>query len=181
MSVDYKWKIIVLGEPAVGKTTLMLRYTEKKFRELYIPTVGCQVSKKELAFDGGSDENKTNVELYVWDIAGQSKFMKVRKVFFEGAHGFFLVYDITSEDSFNKTAKWFKDLKKSRPFKKEFTGILIGNKIDLQDQREVPRKDGIKLAKEMNVDFEETSAKTGENINEIFERIARTILNKVGE
>lgn len=179
MSVDYKWKIIVLGEPAVGKTTLMLKYTEKKFRELYIPTVGAQVSKKELVFNGSS-ENKTAVDLYIWDIAGQSKFLKVRKVFFEGAHGFFLVYDVTNEDSFIKTAKWFKDLKKSRPFKKEFTGILIGNKIDLQAQREVPREDGEKLAKEMNVDFEETSAKTGENVNEIFERIARKILNKVG-
>ncbi len=182
MSVDYKWKIVVVGEPAVGKTTLMLNYTEKKFRELYIPTVGCQVSKKELAFADDSGDIGKTVDLYIWDIAGQSKFMKVRKIFFEGAIGFFLVYDITSEDSFNKTAKWFKDLKKSNSFKKEkeFTGFLIGNKIDLQDQREISRKDGEKLAKDMNIDFEETSAKTGENINKIFEKMARKILNKVG-
>lgn len=181
MTVDYKWKIIVLGEPAVGKTTLMLKYTEKKFRELYIPTVGCQVSKKELVFNGGSEENKKIVELFIWDIAGQSKFLKVRKIFFEGAHAFFLVYDITNENSFIKTANWFKDLKKSKSFKKEAMGFLIGNKIDLENHRTVPKKDGETLAKEMNIDFYETSAKTGENINEIFEKIAQKLLNSVSK
>jgi small GTP-binding protein len=173
MNVDYRWKIIVLGEPAVGKTTLMLRYTEKKFQELYIPTVGCQVSKKQLFLDG------LTVELFIWDIAGQSKFMSVRKIFYEGSHGFFLVYDITDVDSFTKTANWFKDLKKSRSFKNDNMGILIGNKIDLESRRGVPREQGESAAREMNLDFGETSAKTGENINEIFEMIAKKILKKV--
>jgi len=177
MSVDFRWKILVAGEPQVGKTTLMLRFTEKKFQELYIPTVGCQVSKKELYLR----EADKKVELFIWDIAGQTKFMNVRKIFYDGAHGFFLVYDITKEDTFVKTANWYKDIKKSKPFQKNNTGILIGNKIDLENKRKVPRKDGEALASEMKLDFEETSAKTGQNIDEIFKTIAYKILKRVGE
>ncbi|MHA1385543.1 MAG: Rab family GTPase [Candidatus Helarchaeota archaeon] len=176
MSVDFKWKIIISGEPAVGKTSLMLRYTEKKFQELYIPTIGCQVSKKELYLR----EADKSVELFIWDIAGQTKFMNVRKLFYEGAHGFFLIYDITNEDTFIKTANWYKDIKQSKPFKNRSTGLLIGNKKDLEEQRKISYKDGETLAKEMQLEFQETSAKTGENIDEIFKIIAYKILNRVG-
>lgn len=174
MSIDYKWKVIVLGEPAVGKTSLMLKYTEKKFQELYIPTVGCQVSKKEIIVD------EKNIELFIWDLAGQTKFMGVRHIFYEGSHGFFLIYDVTNKESFVKTANWYKDVRKSKPFKKDAMGILIGNKIDMADQRVISSNDGEVLAKKMNIDFRETSAKTGENIDEIFELIAQKILKKVG-
>lgn len=175
MSVDYRWKIIVLGEPAVGKTTLMLQYTEKKFQELYIPTVGTQVSKKELYLR----EADKKVELFIWDIAGQTKFMNVRKIFYDGSHGFILVYDITDDKTFVKTANWYKDIKKSKAFQGNSTGLLIGNKIDLENKRKVSRKDGETLAKEMNLEFEETSAKTGENIEDIFKTIAYKLLKRV--
>ncbi len=176
MSFDYRLKIIIIGEPSVGKSSLIVRYTE--VWERGESAFGFQISNKKLVLNSKTSENKIKIKLYIFDIADQSKFLK-KEFLFKEAHGFILVYDITNEESFEKTAKWFNLLKESEPFEKDFTGILIGNKIDLQDQRKIPRKIGEKLAKEMNVDFEETSAKTRENVNDVFERITHMILNKV--
>ena len=130
MRVAFKWKVIVLGDPTVGKTTLMLRYTEKKFNELYIPTVGVQVSVKQVPVKLGKE--KALVDLNIWDIAGHSKFQDIRKIFYEGANAFLLLYDITNEATFEGTEYWADDLRKIIG---EQDGILIGNKRDLEKKR----------------------------------------------
>ncbi|TFG04257.1 MAG: GTP-binding protein [Promethearchaeota archaeon] len=176
MRVAYKWKVVVIGEPSVGKTTLMLRYTEKKFNELYIPTVGVQVSVKQVPIKIKKD--KTLVDLNIWDIAGHIKFQHIRKVFYEGAHAFLLLYDITNETTFEGTSYWRGDIMQIIG---DQYGILIGNKCDLSKERMVSEETGEERAKQYGLDFYETSAKTGENIEDVFVQITKKLLLKFGE
>jgi small GTP-binding protein len=180
MEVAYKWKIIVLGEPSVGKTSLMLKFTEKKFNELYIPTMGVQVSVKQVPVKQVNITKekqvpgKIFVELNIWDIAGQQKFRKVRKIFYEGASAILLLYDVTNDKSFEGTSYWVDDLREiiGTPF-----GILVGNKIDLTKERVISQEQGKELAANFSLDYMETSAKTGDNIEELFGLLTRKLLD----
>lgn len=171
MNYDYKWKIVVIGDPSVGKTTLMLQYTEKKFRELYIPTVGVQVSVKDviLSDEKGKD---SKVGLYIWDVAGQVRFAKIRSLFYEGANAFIIIYDITNRETFINSSRWYKDLTDILGTK--IHGFLVGNKIDLPN-RQISPKSGKILADKMDLSYLETSAKTGENVDKLFSKIANKI------
>lgn len=177
MNYDYKWKIVVLGDPGVGKTTLMLQYTEKKFQELYIPTVGVQVSVKDVQLTKGSQ--KSNVGLYIWDVAGQVKFSKIRKLFYEGANAFIIVYDMTDKDTFINTSRWYNDLLEVLG-RENIHGILVGNKKDLAN-RQISPQSGKLLADKMNLSFTETSAKTGENVDQLFLEIAEKVYELVNK
>jgi len=100
----YKFKIVVVGDFAVGKTTLIINFTEKTFRGMYVPTVGVQFTKKNINIDGNE------VELTMWDIAGQDKFAKVRKTFYENAAGFMIVYDLTRKQTLENIKNWYYDV-----------------------------------------------------------------------
>ncbi|MHA1311712.1 MAG: Rab family GTPase [Candidatus Helarchaeota archaeon] len=169
---DFKYKIVVIGDPAVGKTTLMLQYTEKKFKELYIPTVGVQVSVKNVLIT--QDDRSVRVGLYIWDIAGQVKFAKIRKLFYEGANAFIIVYDLTDKDTFINSSRWYKDISDILG-KENIHGVLVGNKKDLTEKREISQNSGQLLADKMGLLFFETSAKTGENVDKLFMNIANNI------
>ncbi|MFX1293781.1 MAG: Rab family GTPase [Promethearchaeota archaeon] len=169
---DYKWKIIVIGDPSVGKTTLMLRYTEKKFRELYIPTVGAQISRKIVNIEGYT------CSLNIWDIAGQHKFSNVRRLFYEGSDAVIIVFDLTDKTSFVSTSTWYKDYLSLNPNK---FGVVIGNKLDLKKDRVVLHEWGQTLTEKMGKDWRyfETSAKTGENVQDVFFFLAANIFHKI--
>ncbi|MHA1324953.1 MAG: Rab family GTPase [Candidatus Helarchaeota archaeon] len=169
----YKWKVVVIGDPTVGKTTLMLRYTEKKFNELYIPTVGVQVSVKQIPII--INHEKMLADLNIWDIAGHVKFQHIRQIFYEGASAFLLLYDITNEATFEGTSYWIEDVQKIIG---KQVGVLIGNKRDLQKERMVSKETGKARAEQYKVEFLETSAKTGENVNEAFRTITHKLLSK---
>jgi small GTP-binding protein len=175
MQIEYKWKTIVLGDPSVGKTTLMIQYTEKKFNELYIPTVGVQVSLKLVPIKVG--ESKSKAELAIWDIAGHIKFQNIRKIFYEGSSAVLFLYDITNAKSFEGISYWINDIAWIVGDK---YGILIGNKKDLQKARVIPEEQGRKLAAEYHLDFMETSAKTGENVNSVFDLITENLIKQYG-
>ena len=177
MNYDYKWKIVVIGDPSVGKTTLMLQYTEKKFQELYIPTVGVQVSVMDVQLTIGS--LKYNVGLYIWDVAGQVKFSKIRKLFYEGANAFIIVYDMTDKDTFINSSRWYNDLLEILG-RESIHGHLVGNKKDLPD-RQISPQSGKLLADKMNLAFMETSAKTGENVDQLFLEIAENVYELVNK
>lgn len=178
MEIAYKWKVVVIGEPTVGKTTLMLQYTESHFKELYIPTVGVQVSIKKVVVKNEKTKKKELIDLTIWDIAGHSKFHEIRKVFYEGATAFLLLYDITNEASFEGTSFWTNDVTKIIG---NSYGMLIGNKHDLQKDRVITESRGQKLATTLRLDFMETSAKTGENVNNVFETVTRKLLTLYGD
>jgi Ras-related protein Rab-11A len=174
---EFVFKIVVLGDAAVGKTSLINMYIEQSFAEDYKPTLGANIIRKDVHVD----KINANVRLIMWDLAGQEKYNVIRSMYFQGCVGALLVYDVTRFGTFeNINAKWLKDFKKY--VKKEGTYILIGNKIDLKDERAVLLADGEKLAKEIQAsDYIETSAKYGENVEKAFENLVFQILKKLGE
>lgn len=180
MSEDVKefvFKIVVLGDAAVGKTSLINMYIEQSFSEDYKPTLGANIIRKDVHVD----EINASVRLIMWDLAGQEKYNVIRSMYFQGCVGALLVYDVTRHNTFETiNSKWLKDFRKY--VKKEGTYILIGNKIDLKDERIVSTDDGEKYAKEIDAsDFIETSAKYGENVEHAFSNLVNQILKKLGE
>ena len=173
--ISWKLKIAVVGDPAVGKTTLMLRYIDLAFRELYIPTIGVQVSTKTLFL--GEGEKKVGVQLNLWDIAGHDKFADIRKKYYDGAEGIVFIYDVTRPETLESLKEWITDFEKivEKPMI-EVPGFIIGNKIDLKDQVKVKEKDAQKLAKKFDLQLCETSALSGANVNEVFELLAKKIV-----
>ena len=174
---EFVFKIVVLGEAAVGKTSLINQYVEYTFKEDYKPTLGANIIRKDVFID----EINAKIRLIMWDLAGQEKYNVIRSMYFQGCVGALLVYDVTRPITFELiNSKWLMDFKKF--VKKEGTYILIGNKIDLKDQRVVSTEDGKKLAEEVKAsDFIETSAKLNENVEMAFKKLVHQILRNHGE
>jgi len=165
----YSFKIIVIGDGRVGKTTLLLHFVDKAFRELYIPTIGIQVSLKNFDF-----EETTLVKYNLWDIAGQDLFKQVRSNFYIGSQAVLICFDVTNSGSFKNVENWYKDMKIS--IDKKIPVFLVGNKIDLP--RVVSKVNAKEMAKKLNGFYVETSAKTGENVEKVFEDLARILIKK---
>ncbi len=172
-----KWaiKLSVLGDQAVGKTSLIKKYVTGAFEMDYNPTLGVDITLKDLVLE----EINSEVRLILWDIAGQNKYELTRKMFFQGCVGALLIYDVTRPSTFkNVTAKWLNDFKQYGRSNAIF--ILIGNKIDMKDSIKVQSEDGIKLSKELKaIDFIETSAKYGKNVEKAFEKLVMHVLNNL--
>lgn len=171
--VDYKFKIVVCGNPSVGKTSSVLRFTHNAFTRTYIPTLGVNVSEKNVKIK--SDV----IELVLWDIAGQSKFETMRTHFYQGADGVMLVFDLTNQKSFDDIVDWYNDIKHHANKKYRIAGFVIGNKKDLVDKRVIRREDGVELADKLNLEYIETSALTGENIEYAFYKMGESILSTI--
>ena len=168
-SARFKWKVVVIGDPFVGKTTLMMQFTQKKFRELYIPTVGVQVSRKIVKI------GDITCSLNIWDIAGQQKFSNVRRLFYEGADAVIIVFDVTERQSFINSSNWYKDF---LSLNTKQMGVLLGNKIDLENNRIIQREWGDTLSEKMGFPYFETSAKKGQNVEKVFFYLAQQLLEK---
>ncbi len=173
---EFVFKITMLGDAAVGKTSLISRYCEGTFQEDYKPTLGANIIRKDVNLDNLN----VRVRLIIWDLAGQEKYNVIRSMYFQGVSGCIIVFDITRAATFYSIGtKWLKDFK--RYVKKEGAYILIGNKTDLKEQRAVPTEKGKIFAEEINAsDFVETSAKLGENIEEAFSLLVHQILKNHG-
>jgi len=174
---EYVFKITILGDSAVGKTSLINQFVESSFEDDYKPTLGANIIRKDVAI---GDVN-AKVRLIMWDLAGQEKYNVIRSMYFQGCVGALLVFDLTRHNTFdNIKSKWLKDFKNY--VKKEGAYILIGNKVDLNDQRVVNSEEGVNLAKEISAsDFIETSAKYGENVEKAFKNLVFQILRNYGE
>ncbi len=169
-------KLVVLGDPAVGKTSLIEQYIQHSFNNDYRPTIGVNIMIKEMFLE----KENIHTTLVLWDIAGQEKYEISRSSFFSGCVGGLLVYDVTRPSTLDHIeSKWFIDLKKFSLNEGKF--ILIGNKLDLQDLKRVSEEDGKVLAEKLDaIDFFETSAKYGENVDKAFEMLVSKILNNYG-
>ncbi len=166
-SIDYQFKIIIVGDPNVGKTSLILRYTGNAFRRSYVPTLGVHVTNKIFKVEDAV------VQLTLWDIGGQVKFETMRQQFYRGSDAVFLVFDLTRNETFNSIPKWFSDVRQQLKGRSdELIGFVIGNKNDLTEQRIVTESDANNLASKLNLGFIETSALQGENVNYAFSTIA---------
>ncbi len=171
--IDYKFKIVVCGDPRVGKTSTILRFTNNAFTRTYIPTLGVNVTQKAFKVD------EKIIKLVLWDIAGQSKFSKMRIHFYQGAEGVLLVFDLTNYKSFEKIKQWYQDIENNLKGRFKIIGYLIGNKNDLKEKRKVNRKLAMELANELNLKYIETSALTGKNVMDMFSSIAREIYKSI--
>jgi small GTP-binding protein len=166
----YKFKVVVVGDPEVGKTSLILRYTDNAFRRTYITTIGVNVTAKNLTY---SDRK---VKFAIWDVAGQTKFQLTRRHFYEGAHGAIFVFDLTRPDSFEDIGKWYDDVKQAT--KRELPGIILGNKGDLVNEIKVPSEKIEAMAQRLRLGYIETSVAEGKNVNEAFLYLAAMLVNK---
>ena len=164
---DVKYKIMVLGESKVGKTSLIKRYTKDQFGGVYLTTVGMDFQDKIIEI-----EDK-KVRLQVWDTAGQERFRNVTKSYFQSSQGLLVVYDITDKESFEKINFWVDNIKNNAPENAKL--ILVGNKCDLANERKVSYEEGENYAKNLNIKFFEASAKDGTNVNELFFYLANEI------
>ena len=168
---DQKIKIMVIGESLVGKTALITKYTKNTFGGAYLTTVGIDFQDKFLNING------KEIKIELWDTAGQERFRNIAKNYFQSSDGFLLVYDLTKKSSFEKLDFWNEQISLNAP--KETKYILVGNKKDLEDQREVKIEEGEDFAKKNNIKFYETSAKDGTNVIDVFETLAKEIVNDV--
>ena len=165
---DEKIKIMVIGEIRVGKTSLIKKYTLKTFGGQYLTTVGIDFQEKILDIDG------KKVKIQIWDTAGEERFRNIAKNYFIHANGFLIIYDISCKESFEKVKFWYDQIQSNAP--EDIKYIIVGNKCDLEENREVKREEGINLSKEYKCNFFETSAKDGINVNEIFQTLADDIM-----
>ena len=166
---DAIYKVIVIGDPAVGKTSLLSKFATNQFEEKYLPTVGVQILKEPIEL---KDHNAT-VNLMFWDIAGQPQFYMLHRPYFNGADGMLLVFDITRSSTFSNVNNWY-----SSAVKYGLSGIpriLIGNKVDLAEERKIILPMAEHLSEKLNAPYLETSALTGENIKLVFQKIAELV------
>ncbi|TFG29831.1 MAG: GTP-binding protein [Promethearchaeota archaeon] len=168
-SGEYAFKLILGGDGAVGKTSMVHRYVEDVFDVDYKSTIGTSIMKKECDFEG----LQSKVRFVIWDLAGQSQFKRVRQSYVANAEAGLLVYDVTRRETFENVKIWYEETKNEAP---EIKMILVGNKIDLKNSRDVSREEGETLAQELGISYIETSAKTGENIDDAFKMLALQII-----
>ena len=169
---EIKIKLLIIGDSNVGKTSMLLNYTDNYFPESHLATIGVEFKVKELYTD------KYKIILQIWDTAGQERFRSITKSFFRNTNGIIFVYDITSRNSFKNVKDWIKD---SELHDIGFEKILVGNKIDLNDKREVSLDELKEYGIKKKIDVIEASAKNKINVDETFQKIVDIILNNKKE
>ncbi|MHA1675314.1 MAG: GTP-binding protein [Promethearchaeota archaeon] len=160
---EYIFKVTVLGNGSVGKTSMVLQFTEQRFRANYIMTIGSNFAIKMIKH---SDD--IICRLQIWDLAGQKSFSFVRPGFYQGSFATIYVFDITNRESFKDIETWVEEADQYIP---GVPRVLVGNKIDLTDERVVSRSEGLAMAKKFGAKYYETSAKTAENLNPVFKEL----------
>ena len=162
---DYLLKFIVIGDSSVGKSNILSKFKDDKFDEKSQPSIGVQFIAKNIVIEN------TTFRLQIWDTAGQECFRSMTKIYYKNSSCAFLVYDITEKESFNNIDLWLNECKKVAP--ETILLVLIGNKCDLKENREVSYEDGLKFSKKNKMLFFETSAKYGDMINHIIKFILK--------
>ncbi|KAK8631447.1 hypothetical protein V6N13_123497 [Hibiscus sabdariffa] len=184
MSYDYLFKYIIIGDTGVGKSCLLLQFTDKRFQPVHDLTIGVEFGARMVTIDGRP------IKLQIWDTAGQESFRSITRSYYRGAAGALLVYDITRfeaksslavelRETFNHLASWLEDARQhANP---NMTIMLLGNKSDLSHRRAVSKEEGEQFAKENGLLFLEASARTAQNVEEAFVKTAAKILQNIQE
>lgn len=168
MSFDYLFKVVLLGDGGVGKTSIGNRYCYGKFSEDYLMTIGVNFFTKVVQYDNKS------IKLQIWDIAGQKRFKEIRSIYYNGARAGILVFDITNRESFDGLDNWvweFQEKVWNVPL------VLVGNKVDLED-RVVEVEEARNYANQLNALYLEVSAKSGVNIEQLFSTVIECCLHE---
>ena len=168
---EYLFKILLVGNSNVGKSSLFLRFVDEIWKENFVPTIGVDFKIKSIKID-----NKI-IKLQIWDTAGQERFKSILSSYYKGANGILLLYDITNINSSKSLSNWLIDIEKNSS--KNVKKILIGNKCDLNELRKIPINKGKEFADTYNMKFIETSAKNNVNINECFNILGKELINNL--
>lgn len=163
----FQFKLVLLGDSAVGKSSLVLRFVRGQFFEYQESTIGAAFLTQTVAL------NDTTVKFEIWDTAGQERYHSLAPMYYRGAAAAIVVYDITKEESFTRAKDWVKELQ--RGGSPNIVIALAGNKTDLSIKRKVQSEDAQQYTEEAGIMFMETSAKTASNVNELFVAIARAL------
>ena len=169
LEYDYLFKYLIIGNSGVGKSCLLIRFTDDKYEEGYVTTIGVDFKIKTLIIEGKS------VKLQIWDTAGQERFRNIVSSYYKGAHGIMMVYDITDLESFRYLDSWIKEIEKNAS--KNVYKILVGNKNDLEKNRKITFEKGKEFANLHGMKFFETSAKENRNVEEAFKEMTKDIIN----
>ncbi|NMC08500.1 MAG: GTP-binding protein [Candidatus Lokiarchaeota archaeon] len=175
---SYIFKTIIVGDGAVGKTSLVMMFTEQKFQNQYIMTIGSNFALKLIPAEilSASGKEYPDVRLQLWDLAGQPHFRAVRHPFYKGASGIIYVYDVTRPETLEHLNGWREEILKQVP--PTTPAILLANKVDLKNERKVSTKEGQDFVAKLGArDYFETSAKDGVNVNAGFQVLARAIVD----
>ena len=164
---DMIFKIVLIGDSSVGKTNILSKYISDEYDPDTQATIGVELSTKNYTFDNNE------VKVQIWDTAGQEKYRSITSSYYKGAHGCLLVYDITRKATFENIDKWLAEIKLSS--NNEINMILIGNKCDLEDKREVSIEEAQNKAKLLNMAFMETSALNGTNVEKAFNELVNNV------
>eukprot|EP01083_Nonionella_stella_P004037 11614_1 len=167
---DYLFKFLLIGDSGVGKSSLMLRFSDDAYDHAFITTIGVDFKLKTMELD-----NKT-IKLQIWDTAGQERFKTITRSYYRGANGIIVVYDVTDKESFDNIREWLFEV--DRYASDDVSILIIGNKSDLSDKREVCYDAAKSFADELNIAYIETSAKEAYNVDMAFRQIAKSIKSK---
>ena len=171
MSHDLQIKLMMIGDQAVGKTALLVRYADAEFHEQLLPTIGIDFKIKTIAV------KDKKIRLQIWDTAGQERFRNITQAYYRGAMGILLIYDVSNQKSWSNVRNWVRNIHDNTP--QTINKILIGNKCDLTSQRQVTTAQGEQLAREYEMKFLETSARSNINVTEAFLTIATDVVERL--
>jgi len=167
---DHLFKLLLIGDSAVGKTCILFRFADDNFNTSFISTIGIDFKIKTVDIDG------KRVKLQIWDTAGQERFHTITTSYYRGANGIMMVYDISNPKSFDNIQKWLRNITDFAS--EDVIRILLGNKCDMEEKRMISTNRGQEIASQNGIKFYETSAKNNININEAFMTLATDILRR---
>jgi len=170
MAAIFKKKIVLTGSFAVGKTAMLNRFVDNKFQTDYKATIGVNIMSKRVEM-----ENNTIISFSLWDIAGQLAFKSAWKNFYNRAAGALIIFDVTRQITYDEIPDWHKNVLEH--VKQDIPCILVANKIDLEEQRIISTEKGKEIAESFGMDYIESSAKTGENVINVFKKLGKITLN----
>ena len=167
----FEFKIILVGDPGVGKTSIMTKFVSNEFQNTYLSTIGVEFKSKEIHIN-----NNTCARLKIWDTCGQEKFRAITRQYFKNSEGVFVVFDLTNKETIKKLDIWMKDIKDN--IDNDYFIFLIGNKSDLKERDLTIAEEAKQFAINKKINYYEVSAKTGSGIYNIFEKMASKLINK---
>ena len=167
----FEYKIILVGDPGVGKTSIMTKFVSNEFQNTYLSTIGVEFKSKEIHIN-----NNTCARLKIWDTCGQEKFRAITRQYFKNSEGVFVVFDLTNKETTKKLDIWMKDIKDN--IDNDYFIFLIGNKSDIKDRDLTIAEEAKQFAINKKINYYEVSAKTGSGIYNIFEKMASKLINK---
>jgi len=165
---DYLFKLVLIGDSGVGKSCLLLRFADDNFTDSYISTIGVDFRFRTITID------KKTVKLQIWDTAGQERFRTITSAYYRGADGIIMVYDVTSSESFDHVEEWLSEV--DRYANENTSKLLVGNKADLIEEKQVPEETAQRFAEKLGISFLETSAKTSTNVDAAFLTMAKELI-----